>query len=156
MKNLKTIIGIAIIIVVLVGGYLWLSSPRVAAEPITTEKVTVYKALSCGCCDNYIGYLKRQGLDVEKINKNEMNEIKEQYNIPQDMESCHTTIIGDYVIEGHIPIEVIAKLLKEKPDIRGIAMPGMPSGSPGMPGPKEEFIIYSLLNDGGTEIFMSM
>ena len=71
------------------------------------------------------------------------------------MESCHTVVIGDYFIEGHIPLEAVEKLLVEKPDIKGIAMPGMPSGSPGMPGAKKgDFVIYAVNNDGTTEEFM--
>ena len=85
-----------------------------------------------------------------------MNSIKEKYNIPYNMQSCHTTEIGDYFVEGHVPIEAVNKLLAEKPDIDGITLPDMPSGSPGMPGPKrEEFIIYSL-KDGEAEEFMRL
>ena len=74
---------------------------------------------------------------------------------PTNLESCHTTIVEGYVIEGHIPVEVINKLLKEKPDIKGIAMPGMPSGSPGMPGQKRgEWIIHAMHHDGSTTEYM--
>ena len=80
--------------------------------------------------------------------------IKEKYNIPIEMQSCHTTILDKYFIEGHVPIEAINKLLKEKPDIDGIALPGMPIGTPGMPGKKEEpYIIYQLV-DGESSVFM--
>ena len=68
------------------------------------------------------------------------------------MEICHTTIIGDYFVEGHVPLEAVEKLLTEKPDIKGIAMPGMPSGSPGMPGAKKgDFVIYAVNRDGSYE-----
>ena len=73
------------------------------------------------------------------------------------MQSCHTTTIGNYFVEGHIPIEAIEKLMTEKPNIKGIAMPGMPSGSPGMPGAKQgPFIIYAIGNDGSVGEFMRM
>jgi hypothetical protein len=71
--------------------------------------------------------------------------IKEKYHIPDELHSCHTTVVGNYFIEGHVPMEAINKLLNEKPDIDGIALPGMPIGTPGMPGPKEApFVIYQV------------
>ena len=83
-----------------------------------------------------------------------MDAVKQRFNIPANMQSCHTTIIGDYFVEGHIPLEVIDKLLSEKPDLDGIALPDMPAGSPGMPGRKtEEFIIYGL-KDGQVSEYM--
>ena len=89
-------------------------------------------------------------LDTQSSNK-----IEEQYGVPSELRSCHTTIIGNYFIEGHIPLEAVEKLLKEQPNIKGIAMPGMPSGSPGMPGQKQgAFIIYAVNNDGSTSEFM--
>ncbi len=85
-----------------------------------------------------------------------MSSIKEKYQIPQNMESCHTAVIADYFVEGHVPIEAIEELLKEKLDIDGIALPGMPSGSPGMPGQKiEAFKIYAL-SDGMASEFMTI
>ena len=84
-----------------------------------------------------------------------MDALKEQYQIPASMRSCHTMVVGDYVVEGHIPLEAVEKMMKEKPDIRGIAMPGMPSGSPGMPGsPSDEFIVYAVKKDGTFTEFM--
>ena len=81
--------------------------------------------------------------------------VKEKYGIPYSMRSCHTTVIGDYFVEGHVPIEAVEKLMLEKPDIKGIALPGMPSGSPGMPGSKQgPFIVYAINKDGSTSEFM--
>ena len=85
-----------------------------------------------------------------------MSSIKEKYQIPDNMQSCHTTIIEDYFVEGHVPIEAIRKLLATKPDIDGIALPGMPSGSPGMSGIKTEaFKIYAL-SDGVVSKFLTL
>ena len=89
--------------------------------------------------------MRQQGFEVEVVSVVDLDTIKDKYNIPKNLESCHTAIVGDYVVEGHIPIDVVDKLLEEKPDIDGIALPRMPSGSPGMPGPKTgEWIIYGL------------
>ncbi len=85
-----------------------------------------------------------------------MSSIKRRLQISRNMESCHTAVIGDYFVEGHLPVEAVAKLLAEKPAIDGIALPGMPSGSPGMPGPKTAaFKIYAL-SDGKTSEFMTI
>lgn len=116
---------------------------------------TVYKTPTCGCCHVYSEYLKREGVNVETKDVADLAPIKRQYGVPAQMESCHTSIFGDYVVEGHVPLEVVDKLLAEKPDIKGIALPGMPSGSPGMPGPKVgEWTIYALGHDGSVSEYM--
>jgi hypothetical protein len=96
--------------------------------------ITVFKSETCSCCSVHSAYMDKSGLDVDVIPLTDMSGIKKDYNIPKSMESCHTTIIGEYFVEGHVPIEAIEKLLRERPDIDGIALPRMPSGSPGMPG----------------------
>lgn len=118
------------------------------------EKITVYKSPTCGCCEGWSDYMRQQGFEVEVISVADLDSIKSQYKIPSNLESCHTAIVGDYVVEGHIPIEVVDKMLKEKPQIDGIALPRMPSGSPGMPGPKRgEWLIYKL-EDGQYSEYM--
>ncbi len=120
------------------------------------NQITVFKSQSCGCCSGYITGLDRSGFSVDEKVVNDVNPIKDKYNIPQNMRSCHTTIVGDYFVEGHVPIEAINKLLEEQPDIDGIALPGMPSGTPGMPGSKTEtWVIYSL-SDGKSTEFMKI
>lgn len=107
----------------------------------------IYKSPTCGCCVKYIPYLEHKNFDIDIQTTENMDAIKERYDIPPHMESCHTMIIGDYFVEGHIPIEAINKLLEERPDIDGIALPNMPSGTPGMPGRKKgDWIIYSIKN----------
>lgn len=110
-------------------------------------KMIVYKSPTCGCCVGYASELKRQGYNVETVSTVNMSEIKDKYKIPREMESCHTVVIGDYFIEGHVPLEVVEKLLLEKPDIDGIALPNMPAGTPGMPGIKQgTYTIYQLVD----------
>lgn len=97
----------------------------------------------------------QKGLNVEMVGVDDMAPIKSRYAVPATMESCHTSVIGGYVVEGHMPIEAIEKLMSEKPDIKGIALPGMPYGAPGMPGSKDgPFVIYALQNDGSVTEFM--
>ena len=118
-------------------------------------KATIFRSESCGCCGLYSSYMGKKGFDFEVVQIDDLDSIKDKYKIPAKMQSCHTTIIGDYFIEGHVPVEAIEKLLAEKPDIAGIAMPGMPSGSPGMPGSKRgPFIGYAVNKDGSTAEFM--
>ncbi|PLX24511.1 hypothetical protein C0580_05025 [Candidatus Parcubacteria bacterium] len=118
------------------------------------QEVTVYKSPTCGCCVNYIGLLEDRGYEVKVVETEDMASIKDKYGVPRDMESCHTSIFGDYVVEGHVPFEVVENMLSEEPDIKGIALPDMPSGSPGMPGPKREpFVIYAL-SDQGSEVYL--
>jgi hypothetical protein len=121
-------------------------------------EIMLYKSENCVCCDLYANYLKSKGkLNVKVIEMHSISSIKERYGIPAALESCHTTIIGDYFIEGHVPLEAIDKLMTEKPDIEGIALPDMPSGSPGMPGGKNDpFIIYAVDNEGSYSEFMRL
>jgi len=119
-------------------------------------EVNIYKTTTCGCCLIYYQYFNsKTKLKVNEINVQDLDSIRNQYGVPSGLQSCHTTIIGDYFVEGHIPLEAIEKLLKENPDIKGIAMPGMPSGSPGMPGQKYgDFIIYAVNHEGNYSEFM--
>ena len=118
--------------------------------------VEVFKTPSCGCCYGYVLFLEKEKFNVKQTDMRSLHSIKQKYNIPLEMQSCHTTIIGKYFIEGHVPLEAVNKLLKEQPDIDGIALPGMPIGTPGMPGKKEEpFIVYQLI-DGKFSIFMTI
>ncbi len=117
--------------------------------------ITLYKSEMCGCCGLYGDYLDKTEYNIEIKDMPDITSIKDQYKIPPQLRSCHTAIINGYYIEGHIPQEAIQKLLKEKPSLAGIAMPGMPSGSPGMPGAKKEpFVIYAVAQDGSTTEFM--
>ena len=118
--------------------------------------VEVFKTPSCGCCYGYVLFLEKEKFNVKQTDMRSLHSIKQKYNIPLEMQSCHTTIVGRYFIEGHVPLEAVNKLLKEQPDIDGIALPGMPIGTPGMPGKKEEpYVIYQLI-DGKFSIFMTI
>jgi len=112
------------------------------AKPVTglleKAKITVYKSPTCGCCGNYIAELKRQGADVlvEEISDVVLAEKKKELGIRPEFYSCHTSLMDGYVVEGHVPIEALVQLRTERPALIGIALPGMPAGSPGMSGVK--------------------
>lgn len=141
-------VGVAVIIAVVFVAFNYFSAKEAGAV-----KATVYFSPTCSCCKQYITYLRSKGFDVEAKQTNNMLEIKEKYNIPSNVESCHTTIIGDYFVEGHMPIQFVEKLLAEKPDVDGIALPGMPQGSPGMPGFKSSSIEIHAVNNGNSSEF---
>ena len=158
MKKKAVIWTISIIAVLVIGIFAFIPinvNSFQAVENFDGE-IKIYKSTSCGCCDVYLNYFKNRGNSkVQDVNLQDIDGLKRQYGVPEAMKSCHTTIVGDYFAEGHIPLEAVEKLLQEKLDIRGIAMPGMPMGSPGMVGAKtEKFVIYAINNDGTSKEFM--
>lgn len=108
--------------------------PAFAATAATAA--TVYKSPTCSCCAAYVDILKKNGFEVDVVSRNDMQAVKDERGVPEHLTSCHTTVIGRYTFEGHIPLESVDKVLKEQPMIAGLAVPGMPMGSPGMGGPK--------------------
>jgi hypothetical protein len=94
--------------------------------------ITVYKTPDCGCCVKWVEYLKNEGFEVKAVNRDDLEPIKQRAGVPPAMSSCHTALVDGYVIEGHVPARAIRKLLKERPDTLGLAVPGMPANSPGM------------------------
>ena len=130
-----------------------------SSEPalVKEAQATVLYDPSCGCCTNHIAYLERAGFSVDRQSVQDIGAVKEQYEIPADLMSCHTTLVEGYVVEGHMPLEAIEKLLEERPDIKGIALPGMPHGSPGMGGNKNEtWTVYAIEKDGSYNVFMEL
>lgn len=106
-----------------------------AAESEPTREVAIFKTPWCGCCQEWVEAIEAAGYSVKSTDIDDLAPIKKQAGIPKELEACHTAAIGNertYVIEGHVPLEAIDKLLNEQPDIRGIATPGMPTGSLGM------------------------
>jgi hypothetical protein len=95
-------------------------------------KMVVTKDPNCGCCSGWVKHVRAAGFDVEVLESSEVNRLKVRLGVPEALASCHTAEIGGYVIEGHVPPAAIKRLLAEKPDGKGLAVPGMPVGSPGM------------------------
>ena len=94
--------------------------------------IKVVKSPTCGCCAKWIEHLQAAGFKVEVENSNDMARVKAAAGVPPAVQSCHTATIGDYVIEGHVPVETIVRLMRERPHVKGLAVPGMPVGSQGM------------------------
>ncbi|WP_445503802.1 DUF411 domain-containing protein [Microvirga sp. G4-2] len=104
--------------------------PALAAEALPA--MTVTKDPSCGCCGAWVNHIRKAGFSIDVVESPEVNRLKVRLGVPQALASCHTAEIGGYVIEGHVPAEAIKRLLVEKPQGKGLAVPAMPVGSPGM------------------------
>ncbi|MEO1319202.1 MAG: DUF411 domain-containing protein [Pseudomonadota bacterium] len=97
-----------------------------------SETIMVYKSPACGCCKKWIQHLEAAGFEVEAIDSDDMNAVKQEFGVPRNMTSCHTARVAGYTIEGHVPADDILRLLGKRPEGDGLAVPGMPVGSPGM------------------------
>ena len=115
--------------------------------------VQLYKNPQCSCCETYASYLRRHGYAVATTPTHNLSLIRRRHGVPDNLVGCHTMIVGGYVVEGHVPVDLIDKLLTERPNIKGISLPGMPEGSPGMTGRKAEpFTIYEI-SDGEPKVY---
>lgn len=117
--------------------------------------VTVYKDPSCGCCKKWVEHMQQNGFRVEAHDTSGVDGIKDQAGVPQATRSCHTGLVGGYAIEGHVPADVVRRLLREHPaDVAGLAVPGMVTGSPGMEGPyPEHYDVIAFTKDGRTSVY---
>ena len=133
------------------------TKPQVTG-PGREQVITVYKSPTWGCCGGWTEYLDDNGFTVEVESVQNLAEVKARFQVPPEVQSCHTAIVGGYVIEGHVPIAEIERLLTELPDIVGIAVAGMPAGSPGMEirgFDDEPFTVVAFTEAGGIVIFSS-
>lgn len=122
-----------------------LSTPALASA----TDALMYKNPSCSCCETYAAYLEQNGFKVDIKPTNELMQISSDLGVPPELQGCHSVVIDGYVVDGFVPVEVIRKMLSERPAITGIALAGMPMGSPGMGGEKTEpFTIYSFVKGG--------
>ncbi len=130
-------------------------SPAVAlAASAVTNVLAVYHDPACGCCVNWISYMRAQGYAVTVHETQSMAAVKARLGVPPIAASCHTATIDGYVIEGHVPVDDIRRLLAERPDARGLAAPGMPMGSPGMEmGTPERYEVLLIGKDGSSRVF---
>jgi hypothetical protein len=137
-------IGVALLITVVL-----LGQPKADAQ-----EMTLYKNPQCSCCEVYAAYLRHNGYDVKVVPTHDLSLIKREHGVPNELDGCHTILVGNYVVEGHVPVATLNKLLKEKPSIKGISLPGMPQGSPGMGGSKAApFSIYAIGDGGEPQVY---
>lgn len=118
-----------------------------SAEP----EVRVFRSATCGCCKDWARHMEAHGFDVEVIDVPDLEAKKAELGIPPRLASCHTAQVEGYLVEGHVPAEDVQRLLRERPDTRGLAVPGMPEGSPGMEGPNPEpYTVWSFTDRTAT------
>jgi hypothetical protein len=121
-----------------------------AASPV----VDVYKSATCGCCKEWIKHLEKNGFTVRAHEVDNPSDYREKFGIPQRFGSCHTGVVQGYALEGHVPAADIQRLLKQKPKAKGLAVPAMPMGSPGMEGPRQDpYDVYLVKQDGNATIY---
>lgn len=124
-------------------------------EPANLAEIVVYKDPNCGCCAKWVDHMRKNGFDVKVEDTGSMAEVKQRFGVAASHTSCHTSVLGDYVFEGHIPADAIQKFLAKPPaGARGLAVPGMPPGSPGMESASPRAYEILLVNkDGSTSVF---
>jgi hypothetical protein len=131
--------------------------PRLA-ETLGDRKpeITVYRDRSCGCCDEWVRHIRQAGFEVSVADVDDSPSARQMFGARQELLSCHTAIVAGYAIEGHVPVEVIVRMLRERPDVVGLAVSGMPAGSPGMGmgvEPVEAYDVIALDRYGNTSIY---
>jgi len=125
-----------------------------AQAEVQAPVVTVYKSPTCGCCGKWVEHMKANGFEVRTVDLDDLTEVKQASGVPIPLRTCHTALVGDYVIEGHVPADLVKKMLAEKPNAAGLAVPGMPMGSPGMEGtPKQAYDVLLFQKNGKTTVF---
>ena len=150
MKVLKIFLAIALLVF----------NADIKAESLSADKpvdIVVYRSPSCNCCGKWMEHLKKNNFNVKDIVTHDVQAIKNKYGVSEEMASCHTAMVDGYVIEGHVPATDIMKLLKTKPKIVGISVPGMPSGTPGMEmgGKKDPYNVMSFDRENHYQVFNS-
>lgn len=118
--------------------------------------VSLYRQEGCSCCASYAGYLEDNGFTVAMDTVDDLGPVRDRYAIPEDAVGCHTSVIEDYVIEGHVPVEAIDRVLIERPAVDGISVTGMPANAPGMGDPNGEPLAILAFSDGRVSDYMSV
>jgi hypothetical protein len=122
-----------------------------AAKPSAAQAVKVYLRPTCGCCGIWVEHMEKAGFKVTREARQDLDSVPERQRVPAHLRTCHTAVLGNYLVEGHVPVDLVQKMLKERPKIAGIAVPGMPIGSPGMEGPNPRpYSIIAFQADGTT------
>ena len=145
----STVIALTVAALALVGA---VAAQQKPAAPL----VEVFKSPTCGCCSQWVEHMRQNGFNVRATDVNDLTEIKKSRGVPDQVQSCHTAVVNGYVVEGHVPAADVQRMLKEKPAIAGIAVGGMPPGSPGMdfPGTKAQpYDVVSFTKSGTTRVF---
>lgn len=133
----------------------WFAAAAAFAE--TLPEVVMHKDPNCGCCSAWAEHIEANGFKVKTVATADMASVKKRFAVPQRLTSCHTARVGNYVIEGHVPAAAIKRLLREKPAVAGLSVPGMPAGSPGMevPGRQDPYDVVTFDKGGKSAVYES-
>lgn len=145
----------ALAIIVVAGGAIWyiISNAQGQSDP---NQVVMYKNPGCECCTDWAIHMEENGFSVREEPRNDMSAVKANFGVPYTMGSCHTAVVGDYVVEGHVPAKEVKRMLEEQPDAIGLTVPGMPVGSPGMErGSRVDPYDVVLFGEKGTSVYES-
>ena len=149
-RGITKVAVVAASVAVVAGGLIYAVQPPVPAD---AKEATLYKNPQCECCEGYAKYLRENGYKVTVKATHDLPLIKREHGVSEAFEGCHTTLIDGYVVEGHVPVKTVNKLLAERPPIKGVSLPGMPMGSPGMTGRKEApFKMYEI-KEGAPKVY---
>lgn len=156
----KPVIALASLVLLAVAVFVLFGNADTSAtgtDEASASTLVVYKSPSCGCCTTWVDHMTAAGFDVEVHDTDEMNAVKSQAGVTASLSSCHTAKIGGYIIEGHVPAEDVTRLLAERPAVLGLAVPGMPIGSPGMeqgsPANYQDYDVLAFDGQGRTSVF---
>lgn len=128
-------------------------APISAGHAAEGAAITVHKDPSCGCCSGWVRHLQNSGFATQIMETSQLDAVKKRLGVPDDLAACHTAEVAGYVLEGHVPASAVRRLLAEKPPARGLAVPGMPSGSPGMDGAPEPYDVV-MFGPAGRKTYM--
>ena len=141
---------LALLVAALLGTGWWLFTPA----PAHAGEITVYKSPTCQCCELWLRHMRRAGFEVTERNVADIGSVKKEQGVPSQLSSCHTSVAGGYVIEGHVPADLIERLIEEQPAVAGLAVPGMPAGSPGMEsGRRQPYDVLTFTRGGETAVY---
>jgi hypothetical protein len=152
MSSSKIIIG-AVVLLAIAAGLTF----SVQSGAVSSNTVVVYKSPTCGCCKGWVEHMRASGFEVEVRDMNDVTPVKNEQGVRPEHRSCHTALVGGYVVEGHVPAAQITRMLAEQPAIRGLAVPGMPAGSPGMeqgsPANYKDYDVVAFTSDGTSSVY---
>ncbi len=136
-------------VLLVLGRRVW--SGQASAEGLAA--ITVYKDPNCGCCSKWVAHMRDAGFTLTERNTTDMATVKRERKVPEGLHSCHTSVVDGYVFEGHVPADLVAKVLRERPALLGLAVPGMPQSAPGMDIGHERYEVHSFTKAGETAVY---
>lgn len=151
---MAAIAGVVLVLAGVLAGRLAGGGPLAEVAEASPGEVVVYKSPTCGCCTAWVAHMREAGFEVRAVDTNDLAAAKAELGVDPALHACHTAVVDGYFVEGHVPAEQVRRLLEEQPDVAGLAVPGMPVGSPGMEGPDPRpFDVLAVTEDGDASVF---